>query len=497
MELTLIGHDYKYAVEQSMLMLYPEERPVYAAGSGERNSAVVGLRSGKEYRSIICRLHVDGVDSRGTARVKNSRITDEVTENRLMQHAVKRAFYAAAMAAGHEKPAWGSLTGVRPGKLLLSFVDQGMSLEGALRVLEKNYDVTPERCRLLRHTGAAALAARKSLGPKDVCLYVDIPFCPTRCAYCSFISVEAAGSKKLIPDYLEALNRELEALSEAVKAGGCRVVAIYIGGGTPTTLEAEQLEALCGRLRALFDLSACREFTVEAGRPDTITPEKLAALQRSGVSRVSVNPQTMSDTVLEAIGRKHSGQDIFKAMELVRQAGDFDVNMDLIAGLPGDTPDQFADSVRQLIALKPENITVHTLALKKGSRFTLEHPDLPGAAEVGAMLENASALLSASGYTPYYLYRQKFMSGSFENVGWTKPGKENLYNICIMEELTGILSAGAGGSTKLVEPGSVERIMAPKYPREYVQRIEEVCAVRARIAEFYRRKSNGAKSIGK
>ncbi|MCR5664556.1 MAG: coproporphyrinogen dehydrogenase HemZ, partial [Oscillospiraceae bacterium] len=396
--------------------------------------------------------------------------------------------YRAALRAGRPKPAWGALTGVRPGKLMEALLREGLDGEAALRRFEREYDVSPERAALCLDTGRQTLRAAESLRPRDVCLYVGIPFCPTRCAYCSFVSQSVEKSMALMEPFLEALLRELEAVAAQVRALGLRVVSVYMGGGTPTTLTAPMLERLCSALAERFELSALREYTVEAGRPDTITEEKLRVLRRFGVDRVSVNPQTMSDRVLEAIGRRHTAADIVTALEKVRRVGGFAVNMDLIAGLPADTPDSFGDTLERVLALAPENITVHTLSLKKGSRLTLEGGELPSAEAVGRMLDRAGERLRASGYAPYYLYRQKFMSGGFENLGWAKPGTENLYNICIMEELCSILAMGAGGSTKLVrgDGGRNLRLMAPKYPLEYIGTIERTCGEKEKIAEFYR-----------
>lgn len=292
---------------------------------------------------------------------------------------------------------------------------------------------------------------------------------------------------KLIPPFVEALEQEIRATAAQVRELGLRPVSIYFGGGTPTTLSPAELERVCALLEAEFDLSALREYTVEAGRPDTITEEKLRVLRRHGVDRVSVNPQTMSDKVLEIIGRKHTAADILAALEKVRRVGGFAVNMDLIAGLPGDDTQGFSRTLDAVLSLGAENITVHTLSLKKGSRITLEGSPLPGEGEVGAMLDEAAARLRRAGYEPYYLYRQKFMSGGFENVGWTRPGFANLYNICIMEELCSILAMGGGGSTKLIAPGNGRniRLMAPKYPLEYIQKIAETCADKEKIREFY------------
>ena len=294
---------------------------------------------------------------------------------------------------------------------------------------------------------------------------------------------------KLIAPFVDALEQEIAATGEQARALGLRPVAVYFGGGTPTTLSPQQLERVCTALENSFDLGALREFTVEAGRPDTITEEKLEVLRAHGVDRVSVNPQTMSDTVLEAIGRRHSAADILTALETVRRVGGFAVNMDLIAGLPADSAAGFRSTLEQVLALSPENITVHTLSLKKGSRITTEGAALPGAEEVGAMLDFAAEALRGADYEPYYLYRQKFMSGGFENVGWTKKGFVNLYNICIMEELCSILAMGGGGSTKLVrhDGGRNLRFIAPKYPLEYIGAIDSVCAAKEKIGSFYRK----------
>ena len=373
-------------------------------------------------------------------------MTDELTRERIEQRLVKNAMYRAALAAGHVRPAWGALTGVRPGKLLTPLLKSGIGEDEALRRFIADYDVSPRRAALCLDAARHTLAAEALLAERDVCLYVGIPFCPTRCAYCSFVSQSVEKSMKLIPPFLDALEKEIEATGEQCRALGLRPVSLYFGGGTPTTLSAQQLERVCKKLEECFELSALREFTVEAGRPDTITEEKLRVLRAHGVDRVSVNPQTMSDAVLEAIGRRHTAADILTALEKVRTVGGFAVNMDLIAGLPGDDPEGF--------------------------RSTLDY---------------AEERLRAAGYGPYYLYRQKFMSGGFENVGWTRPGHVNLYNICIMEELCSILAMGGGGSTKLIrhDGGRNLRFIAPKYPLEYIEGIAGVCGEKQRIGEFY------------
>ena len=339
------------------------------------------------------------------------------------------------------------------------------------------------------HGGAGGFAygirAAAELEPNDISLYVGIPFCPTRCAYCSFVAQSVEKSFSLVDPYLEALFDEITAAGQLVHELGLNVKSFYMGGGTPTTLTADQMDRLLSKLEQNFDFNGLAELTIEAGRPDTIDEEKLRVLRAHNTTRVSINPQTMEDNVLAAIGRRHTADDIRRAMEQVRAAGFPHVNMDLIAGLPEDTPDGFARSLDEVISMGADNITVHTLSLKKGSRIMLEGSRIPGADEVAQMLDYADPTLRKHGFAPYYLYRQKYMSGSFENVGWTKPGGTGLYNIYIMEELHSILSLGAGGSTKMVGGGQIRRAFNAKYPREYIDRPEKRRANLMDFARFY------------
>ena len=487
MRLYLHGHEYKYAAEQMLLTMFPAERPEYPGGKPEGERLEISLSRGTERTTACCILHINGGTYTGRAQCTNAAMTDELHTDRVCQRLIKNAIYRAALRSGCPHPAWGALTGVRPGKVLNTLIAEEHDEDKALRRFIDEYDVSPARAQLCMMTTRETLRAAASLSPKDICLYVGIPFCPTRCAYCSFVSQSVEKSMKLIPPFLEALEKEIAATAAQINALGLRVVSVYMGGGTPTTLSAEQLDRLCTVLEDEFDLGAVREYTVEAGRPDTISADKLRVLRAHGVDRVSVNPQTMSDRVLELIGRRHTAADIERALMLVREVGGFDVNMDLIAGLPGDSAEGFRDTVEKVLALGAENITVHTLSLKKGSRITLEEVPIPGADEVSAMLDFAGERLSAAGYAPYYLYRQKFMSGGFENVGWAKDGRVNLYNICIMEELCSIIAMGGGGSTKLIRPddGRNIRIMAPKYPLEYINSISSTCAEKVKILDFY------------
>ena len=378
---------------------------------------------------------------------------------------------------GRDLP-WGILTGVRPVKVLSKLTD-AQAFQSLL--------VSPRKLAVSRRIEQVQKPLADSIPENSFSLYVSIPFCPTRCSYCSFVSHSVNSAAARLDEYLGRMMEEMRQLSTISRHLGLVPDTIYFGGGTPTVLSAEQLKMLFSALEC-FDLSHIREFTVEAGRPDTITPEKLEAIKAAGVGRISVNPQTMNDSVLKAIGRSHDSRQTEEAFLMARETGFDVINMDLIAGLPTDTFDSFAASLDAVCGLSPENITVHTLSLKKGSRITLEGSPLPSPAEVSEMLDLAYDRLTAQGYAPYYLYRQKFMSGGFENVGWAKPGYVNLYNICIMEELCSIIAMGGGGSTKLVRHGDGRniRLMAPKYPLEYIESIEKTCADKAKISEFYK-----------
>ena len=480
MKLYLKGHDYKYATEQMLLTLFPGERPSYPdrpAGEGE-DSLTLSLSLGGRWATARAVLTRDGRRWTAAARAPvPAPDAGRVERDRVLQRVVKNAFYRAGVQALGREPPWGGLTGVRPVKLPTRALEQGATRRQADRLLRDLYRVSAPRRALALDCAQATLAAKRTLAPEDVSLYVGVPFCPTRCAYCSFVSADVGRTFSLMEPYVDALCREIAAAGAAVRRGGRRIKSVYIGGGTPTTLSPALLDRLMGALEGAFDLSACAEYTVEAGRPDTITAEKLSVLRERGCTRVSVNPQSMDERVLAAIGRAHSAADILQAWDLVRRAGFPYANMDLIAGLPADTPEGFRASLDQVLSLGPENVTVHTLALKKGSRLTLEkNGALPAPEQVSAMLDYAWGALRAAGYAPYYLYRQKYMSGGFENVGWCRPGAESLYNICMMEELHTILSLGSGGVTKVIDPraGSLVRQANPKYPKEYIETLDPI-----------------------
>ena len=491
MKLQLVGHEEKYALEQSLLALLPDERPVYGTvGAEDTRWAVVTMHEDAERVKFVTELGYDGKTARSAYAYPLS--GDEYAREGQRRHALGLSFFAAARDVLGVEPPWGSLTGVRPTKVALALLREG-GREHAERELAETYHVTPARRRLAIEAAEAGLRAARELAPNDISLYVGIPFCPTRCAYCSFVSQSVEKSFALVEPYLDALCGEIAEAGEMVRALGLHVRSFYMGGGTPTTLTAAQLDRLLTALEAHFDFASLAELTIEAGRPDTIEADKLAALRAHGVTRLSVNPQSMNDAVLRAIGRRHTAEDIRRAMALVKSAGFAHVNMDLIAGLSEDTPESFAASLDECLSMGADNITVHTLSRKRGSRITLSQdaPEgrLPDAEAVARMLDYADAALRKHGYAPYYLYRQKYMSGSFENVGWTLPGAESLYNIYIMEELHGILALGAGGSTKMVgrdgDAPVIRRVFNAKYPKEYIELAEKRRANLDAFRAFY------------
>jgi len=469
-----------------MMTLFHGERPEYPEGPPtlEENTAIVTVTYPEGQvtaETVLCRNGNTFNGSR-TADLAG----DELERRRTLQHMVRLCFYDAATASLGKEPPWGALTGVRPVKIPTKVLWEGGSYEEAAASLRDFFHVTPSRVELAMTCAQAALEVKRSLQPDEVSLYVGIPFCPTRCAYCSFISADVKRSLDLVEPYLEALHQEIDAAGAMLKRSGRYVRTLYMGGGTPTTLSAEQLDALMARIAASIDLSRCTEYTVEAGRPDTITPEKLAVLRQRGATRISVNPQTMEDHVLAAMGRAHSSAQILEAYRMAQESEIGQVNMDLIAGLPKDSLEGFCRSLDTVIGLDPANITVHTLALKKSAALFQHQENLPSTEAVAAMLDYAWAALDKAGYVPYYLYRQKYMSGSFENVGWCKPGTENVYNICMMEELHPVLSLGAGGVTKLTDgSGQLSRLCNPKYPAEYLSSLSRILADKDTAGDYF------------
>ena len=384
------------------------------------------------------------------------------------------------------RPKWGVLTGIRPVKLAMQLHDMGLSEEEIRKKLEEERLVSDEKLDLLLTTMEHELEIRASSRPNSVSLYISIPFCPSRCSYCTFTSHSVEKAAKLIPQYVELLCGELKDIAVLIDEIGLHLETVAMGGGTPTVLTAKQLDRVLSTVNESFDMTGVRELTVEAGRPDTITAEKLAVLKKNGVGRISINPQTMDDEVLAAIGRKHTAEDVKNAFALAKTF-DFDsINMDLISGLPGDNMEKFRKTIAEVIAMNPDNITLHTLTVKHGANLAPMAQSV-FAATADAMNEYAYGEFAKAGYFPYYLYRQKGTVDNLENVGFCKLGKEGIYNIFIMDETHTVLSAGAGGVTKLKAPydKKIERIFNFKYPYEYIERFELMNERKEQVRNFY------------
>ena len=485
MVIRLEGHDCRHAVEQALLSWLPDRERVWADSLPETGEYLVSsLFPQADPPGSEAELRLKDITARGTAVLDGPLPEDPLLCRRTEQRLVKTALYRALVACTGTPLPWGALTGVRPAKLASRLLEEyGDRREKAEKAMEELYGLSPERARLCVDAGLASRRAQGELLDRDAVLYLGIPFCPSRCAYCSFVSHSVEKSLGLVEPYVEALCREIAGTAALVREKGLRLRAFYMGGGTPTTLSAAQLDRVLGLLRDSFDWSACREWTVEAGRPDTLDEEKLRVLAKHGTDRISINPQTMEDRVLAAIGRRHSAAEIEACFRMAREVFPGQINMDLIAGLPEDTEAGFSRSLARVLALDPENITVHCLTRKRGADLNQREGAYPDGEAVSRMLDHARAVLTEFGYHPYYLYRQKFSAGGLENVGWARPGTECFYNICMMEELCHVLSLGAGGVTKRLwrDTGAIRRTVNKKYPKEYLEAAGEAAAAKQKL----------------
>lgn len=400
----------------------------------------------------------------------------EIVTRKEVKDRFKRLIYQALSNCSGRTLPWGTLTGIRPTKIPMAMLEKGASDEEIKAYMEETYYCSEEKIRLSTEIAKRERKLLETLDYQDgYSLYVGIPFCPSTCLYCSFTSYPLRKWEKRVDDYLDALCKELDYIAEELKD---RVLnTVYIGGGTPTTLNAQQLDRLLTKIEEKFDFSRVREFTLEAGRPDSVTREKLLAIKKHRVDRISVNPQTMKEETLKIIGRHHTVQQTIDAYRLAREVGFDNINMDLIIGLPGERASDVAHTLDELKKLAPDSITVHSLAIKRAARLNLfkdtyEEMGFENSAEI---MELTYAFCKAQELLPYYLYRQKNMAGNFENVGYAKADKAGIYNILIMEEKQSIVAAGAGASTKMVYPdGRIERIENVKDVGQYIERIDEM-----------------------
>ena len=393
----------------------------------------------------------------------------------------KLAVGAAIIAAGEKllgyRPAWGSITGVRPAKMAMDLLAKGKSPTEVRRTLVKDYFAIPKKAALATDVALTERALVGTPDKRDCSMYISIPFCPTRCSYCSFVSYTSPRLLSLIPEYLTVLTADIKRLLDEIRKLKLNLKTVYVGGGTPTILSPDQLRILLSTVCEGCDVSALEEFTLESGRPDTITAEKFAVAKEYGVTRVSVNPQTLSNDVLQRIGRNHNAEDFLRAFDVARSSGIQCINTDLIVGLPGDRFTTFARSFDKILDLNPENITVHTFCVKKAADI-VQQSDVYSrqGGDAGKCVDYTQIRAPKRGYVPYYMYRQKNTVGNFENVGFAKPGTEGRYNIYMMEEYHSIFAAGAGAVSKVVDyhpapgkPPMIDRYFNHKYPYEYLR----------------------------
>ncbi len=423
--------------------------------------------------------------------------SEDYTHERLEKIAVGDAVTSVCSEVMSYRSSWGMLTGVRPSKVATELLLKGFSKTRIRKELTRDYFVIPKKAALATDVAINEARLVGTPGKKDCSVYISIPFCPSRCAYCSFVSYTSKKLLSLIPDYLTRLVHDLEETFSLINRLGLKVRTIYIGGGTPTVLDADQLRYLLSAVQRLTDVGALEEYTLESGRPDTITAEKLAVAREYGIGRISVNPQTLCDEVLRGIGRSHNTDDFYRAFETARASGIPVINTDLIAGLPGDRFSTFSASFDKIMELRPENVTVHTFCVKKAAELRVSGADVYSirGGDTGKCVDYSQIQCMHEGYIPYYMYRQKNTVGNFENVGFALPGYEGLYNIYMMEEVHSIFAAGACAVTKLVDyaprdgaPRYIERVFNPKYPYEYLDETGSAAMAHklSRAEAFYR-----------
>lgn len=477
MNLYVKNHNFHFELENLTRLFFPNEKITVIRDFSEPQPPYI-------YTEVSDKITISvNIGSFNKSETAVKKLTDD--DNELVS--AQLLYKLLCDFTGLTQP-WGILTGVRPVKLLRRLAEES-SEEQAVKKFEKDFFVSNEKIALSRETEHNERKILELSKPESFSLYVGIPFCPSRCSYCSFVMASIERAEKLIEPYTKLLCEEIKRTAEIANKLGLRLETVYFGGGTPTTLSAEQLDTVLGTVNKSFDMSTCREFTVEAGRPDTIDIAKLFALKENKVDRISINPQTVNDEVLKTIGRKHTAQQFFDAFELARKCGFDNINTDLIAGLPTDTPESFKNSLDSIVRLNAECITVHTLCMKRASRLTTEGVtlDLQQARDAREMLVYTQNILGQNEYIPYYMYRQSRMVGNLENVGWSKKGFESLYNVYVMDETHTILACGSGGVTKLKRnnPDYLERIFNFKYPYEYIDRFDELIQRKSGIMQFY------------
>lgn len=431
--------------------------------------------------SVVSTLDTDGKISvvKTILKTKDSRAIGEafgdinVENKREVSDLVKKSVFIACRKLSDMPTPWGVSTGIRPAKTARMMLDENISDEEIISYMQSELWVCEEKAKLSLEVAKREKEILDNRLANGISLYIGIPFCPTRCAYCSFISQAKKHNDKFVDQYVLALMREIEFCAELSAKHNLKVETVYFGGGTPTAISPENLNMLLGCVRKNFDLSHTKEYTVEAGRPDTFSLEMLDVLKNNNVGRISINPQTMNQKTLDKIGRKHSVEQTIEAFDMARKY-DFSINADLIAGLPDETCENFNYTLDALLKLSPDAITVHTMYLKRAASLISEFEKYRFTSEVSEMMRLANDKMKSNGYEPYYLYKQKNTLGNLENVGFSKAGHECLYNIYIMEEVHTVLAMGGGASTKMVCGDRIERIFNPKEAADYINRIDEI-----------------------
>lgn len=480
MPVALIGNSFKYEIEAILKLFFNTARFSFISDRScetEDSFVIAEIRDNK----LIAEVRLSGSNIVSKSSPAG---TDDENEFNLC-----RMIYHILCQKTGITPPWGMMTGIRPVKKVIELMRQGLSKEEISQCLSSKYEISPSKLDIAYETAVNQLPILDKIDSSAVSLYVSIPFCPTRCSYCSFVSHSMDSAIKLMPDYIDALCRELVIISNIVRETNTKIDTIYFGGGTPTSISASSLRKIMETIADNFDLDNVREYSVEAGRPDTITEEKLRVIKDLGAQRISVNPQTLNDDVLKVIGRKHSGDDAVRAFELAKKIGFDNINTDLIAGLPTESAESFRNTLDKMIELGPQSITVHTLTLKRAANLFEQIENIKNPA--AEMVDYSIKKLMENDFLPYYMYRQKNTVDNLENIGYAKKGFECYYNIFIMDETQTILGAGCAASTKLVYPnGKLTRIHNYKFPYEYIRRFDQLMTKKEEVTECLKKISS-------
>ena len=472
MLLKIKGHERAYDIQSMSMLFFPYEKIKISETLRKKDSVKILSEAYAKDGKVFCKtvIYSNKTAYKGISAAKGD-------DSLSLRDALKRSFYKAGNKATGSIPPWGILTGIRPANTALKLIEEGQSEKEIEEVLTKEYYLLPQKAKMCIEVAKKGILFKKLSDEKSASLFISIPFCPSRCNYCSFVSHSIEKALALLPDYTKTLCKEIEETADEISTHGLEIKSIYVGGGTPTVLSEAQLDEIFGTLSKSIDFKTVLEFTVEAGRPDTITAEKLKILKKHNVSRLCINTQSLNDKVLKAVGRKHTAKDFLDAFSLARQEGFTNINVDLIAGLTEETPESFEKSLEDILILKPENITIHTLCVKRAAFMASgELSELKQRwKDTQTMVDISQRLLNRDGYFPYYMYRQKNTLSNLENTGYSKTGFEGLYNAYMMDDIHTIVGVGAGSVTKIVNPKTkeIKRVFNYKYPYEYLSDFEK------------------------